>query len=41
MTESAETVVQRQLDAYNARNLDALVAVYADLATKTLAAIQP
>jgi len=30
MTESVETVVQRQLDAYNARNLDALVAVYAD-----------
>lgn len=30
MAESAETVVQRQLDAYNARALDALVAVYAD-----------
>ena len=30
MTESAETIVQRQLDAYNARDLDALVAVYAD-----------
>ena len=30
MTDSAETVVQRQLDAYNARDLDALVAVYAD-----------
>lgn len=25
-----ETVVQRQLDAYNARNLDALLAIYAD-----------
>ncbi len=30
MTESAETIVQRQLDAYNARDLDALVALYAD-----------
>lgn len=25
-----ETVVQRQLDAYNARDLDALLAIYAD-----------
>jgi len=25
-----ETVVQRQLDAYNARNLDGLLAIYAD-----------
>ena len=29
-TESAEAVVQRQLDAYNARDLEALVGVYAD-----------
>ena len=28
--ESAAEVVQRQLDAYNAKNLDALLAVYAD-----------
>jgi len=27
---SPEAVVQRQLDAYNARNLDALMALYAD-----------
>jgi hypothetical protein len=27
---SIEAVVQRQLDAYNARNLDALLAIYAD-----------
>lgn len=27
---SAEAVVQRQLDAYNARDLDALMATYAD-----------
>jgi hypothetical protein len=26
----AETVVQRQLDAYNARDVDAIVAIYAD-----------
>lgn len=30
MNESPEQVVQRQLDAYNARDIDALVAVYAD-----------
>ena len=28
--ESPESVVQRQLDAYNARDLDALLAIYAD-----------
>jgi hypothetical protein len=27
---SAETAVQRQLDAYNARDIDALLAIYAD-----------
>lgn len=27
---SAETLVQRQLDAYNARDIDALMATYAD-----------
>jgi hypothetical protein len=27
---SAETTVQRQLDAYNARDIDALLAIYAD-----------
>lgn len=30
MTITAEAVVQRQLDAYNARDVDALLAVYAD-----------
>lgn len=28
--QSAETVVQRQLDAYNARDVEALLSVYAD-----------
>jgi hypothetical protein len=28
--EGPEAVVQRQLDAYNARDLDALLAIYAD-----------
>jgi hypothetical protein len=30
MSDSPEQVVQRQLDAYNARDIDALVAAYAD-----------
>src|ERR1700733_7337555 len=30
MTMSPETTVQRQLDAYNARDIDALMAIYAD-----------
>jgi hypothetical protein len=30
MNDTPEQVVQRQLDAYNARDIDALVAVYAD-----------
>jgi hypothetical protein len=29
-SESPESVVQRQLDAYNARDLEALLAIYAD-----------
>jgi len=29
MTDSPEAVVQRQLDAYNARDIDALLAIYA------------
>jgi hypothetical protein len=29
MTETAEALIQRQLDAYNARDLDALLATYA------------
>lgn len=30
MTLSSEAVVQRQLEAYNARDIDALLAIYAD-----------